>query len=147
MTQRRILVTAALPYANGSIHLGHLVEYIQTDIWVRFQRLRGHNCKFFWADDTHGTAIMIRAQREGRSEEEVIVEANAEHQRDFAGFQISYDNYGSTHSEENRKLCAEVWKSIKDAGLVKTKEVEQLFDVEKGAFLADRFVRGTFPNP
>ena len=147
MTQRRILVTAALPYANGSIHLGHLVEYIQTDIWVRFQRLRGHNCKFFWADDTHGTAIMIRAQREGRSEEEVIAEANAEHQRDFAGFQISYDNYGSTHSEENRKLCAEVWKSIKDAGLVKTKEVEQLFDVEKGVFLADRFVRGTCPNP
>ena len=88
MNQRKILVTAALPYANGPIHLGHLVEYIQTDIWVRFQKLRGHNCLFMWADDTHGTAIMIRARKEGRSEEEVIAEANAEHQRDFAGFQI-----------------------------------------------------------
>ena len=105
MNQRKILVTAALPYANGPIHLGHLVEYIQTDIWVRFQKLRGHNCIFMWADDTHGTAIMIRARKEGRSEEEVIAEANAEHQRDFAAFQIQYDNYGSTHSDENKKLC------------------------------------------
>lgn len=145
MTQRKILVTAALPYANGPIHLGHLVEYIQTDIWVRFQRLRGHDCKFMWADDTHGTAIMIRARKEGRSEEEVIAQANEEHQRDFQGFQISYDNYGSTHSEENRKLCGEIWKSIREAGLVSEKDVEQLFDVQEGTFLADRFVRGTCP--
>ncbi|MGB2498267.1 MAG: methionine--tRNA ligase [Mariniblastus sp.] len=146
MNQRKILVTAALPYANGPIHLGHLVEYIQTDIWVRFQKLRGHNCLFMWADDTHGTAIMIRARKEGRSEEEVIAEANAEHQRDFAGFQIQYDNYGSTHSDENKKLCGEVWQSIRDSGLVKEKDVDQLFDTEQGTFLADRFVRGTCPE-
>ncbi len=146
MNQRKILVTAALPYANGPIHLGHLVEYIQTDIWVRFQKLRGHNCLFMWADDTHGTAIMIRARKEGRSEEEVIAEANAEHQRDFAGFQIQYDNYGSTHSDENKKLCGTVWQAIRDAGLVKEKDVDQLFDTEQGTFLADRFVRGTCPE-
>lgn len=146
MNQRKILVTAALPYANGPIHLGHLVEYIQTDIWVRFQKLRGHNCLFMWADDTHGTAIMIRARKEGRSEEEVIAEANAEHQRDFAGFQIQYDNYGSTHSDENKKLCGKVWQSIRDSGLVKEKDVDQLFDTEQGTFLADRFVRGTCPE-
>ncbi len=146
MNQRKILVTAALPYANGPIHLGHLVEYIQTDIWVRFQKLRGHNCLFMWADDTHGTAIMIRARKEGRREEEVIAEANAEHQRDFAGFQIQYDNYGSTHSDENKRLCGEVWQSIRDSGLVKEKDVDQLFDTEQGTFLADRFVRGTCPE-
>lgn len=146
MNQRQILVTAALPYANGSIHLGHLVESIQTDIWVRFQKLRGNNCKFMWADDTHGTAIMIRARKEGRSEEEVIADANAEHQRDFQGFQIEYDSYGSTHSDENRELCGQMWQSIRDAGLVKEKDVEQLFDVEQGTFLADRFVSGTCPN-
>lgn len=146
MNKRKILVTAALPYANGPIHLGHLVEYIQTDIWVRFQKLRGHECVFMWADDTHGTAIMIRARQEGRTEEEVIAEASEDHQRDFAGFQIEYDNYGSTHSDENRELCGEVWKSIRDAGLVKEKEIEQLFDTEAGTFLADRFVKGTCPE-
>ena len=146
MNQRKILVTAALPYANGPIHLGHLVEFIQTDIWVRFQKLRGHRCIFMWADDTHGTAIMIRARAEGRTEEEVIAQASEEHQRDFQGFQIEYDNYGSTHSDENRKLCGEVWQSIRNAGLVKEKEVEQLYDVEQGTFLADRFVIGTCPE-
>ncbi|MEM7781841.1 MAG: methionine--tRNA ligase [Planctomycetota bacterium] len=145
MTQRKILVTAALPYANGPIHLGHLVEYIQTDIWVRFQKLRGHRCIFMWADDTHGTAIMIRARKEGRSEEEVIAEANESHQKDFQGFQIGYDHYGSTHSDANRKLCGEIWQSIRDAGLVKEKDIEQLFDTQEGTFLADRFVRGTCP--
>lgn len=145
MSNRRILVTAALPYANGPIHLGHLVEYIQTDIWVRFQKLRGHRCVFMCADDTHGTAIMIRARKEGRSEEEVIAEANREHQRDFAGFHIEFDNYGSTHSDENRRFCGEIWKSIRSAGLVTEKNVEQLYDVEQGTFLADRFVRGTCP--
>lgn len=146
MNQRKILVTAALPYANGPIHLGHLVEYIQTDIWVRFQKLRGHRCVFMWADDTHGTAIMIRARKEGRSEEEVIAEASDEHQRDFAGFQIEYDNYGSTHSDENRQLCGEIWKAIRNQGLVKEKDVAQLYDVNEGTFLADRFVNGTCPN-
>ncbi len=146
MNPRKILVTAALPYANGPIHLGHLVEYIQTDIWARFQRLRGHEVLFVCADDTHGTAIMLRAQKEGRSEEEVIAESSEAHQRDFAGFGVSFDNYGSTHSEENRKLCGEIWQTIRDAGLVKSKEIEQLFDAEKGTFLADRFVTGTCPK-
>ena len=144
--RRKILVTAALPYANGPIHLGHMVEFIQTDIWVRFQKLRGHEVLFPWSDDTHGTAIMIRARAEGRTEEEVIAEADADHQRDFQGFQISYDNYGSTHSDENRQVCGEMWKSIRDAGLVKEKDVEQLFDVEHETFLADRFVKGTCPE-
>lgn len=146
MKRRKILVTAALPYANGPIHLGHLVEYIQTDIWARFQRLRGHEVLFVCADDTHGTAIMLRAQAEGRSEEEVIAQSSEEHQRDFAGFGISFDNYGSTHSDENRKLCGEIWQKIRDAGLVKEKQVEQLFDTEKETFLADRFVTGTCPK-
>ena len=139
MTQRRILVTSALPYANGPIHLGHLVEYIQTDIWVRFQKLRGHDCRYFCADDTHGTAIMISAKKHGVSEQEWIDRISQEHQRDFAGFGIEFDNYGSTHSEENRELCAEFWQSLRDADLVVENEVEQLFDVEANTFLADRF--------
>lgn len=143
---RKILVTAALPYANGSIHLGHLVEYIQTDIWVRFQKLRGHQCRFMWADDTHGTAIMIRARKENRSEEDVIAQAAAEHQRDFQAFHIQYDHYGSTHSQSNRALCKRIWQSFRDANLVVEKEVQQLFDVPQGTFLADRFVRGTCPR-
>jgi methionyl-tRNA synthetase len=147
MSQRQILVTAALPYANGHIHIGHLVEYIQTDIWVRFQKLRGHECRFFCADDTHGTAIMIRARNEGRSEEEVIAEMSEAHQRDFAAFGVEFDNYGSTNSPENREICGVIWQSIREAGLVKEKDVEQLFDPEAGTFLADRFVRGTCPNP
>ena len=146
MTDRRILVTAALPYANGQIHIGHLVEYIQTDIWVRFQKLRGNRTVFFCADDTHGTAISIRARDEGRTEEKVIAEMSAAHQRDFAAFGIEFDNYGSTNSPENRELCGEIWKRIRDAGLVKEKDIEQLFDPEAGLFLADRFVRGTCPN-
>ncbi len=147
MKPRRILVTAALPYANGPIHLGHLVEYIQTDIWVRFQKLRGHNCIFICADDTHGTAIMIRARQEGRSEEAVIAESKIAHERDFAGFDVAFDNFGSTNSPENERLCGELWHSIRAAGLVKEKDIEQLFDVQEGTFLADRFVRGTCPNP
>lgn len=146
MTSRRILVTAALPYANGHIHIGHLLEYIQTDIWVRFQKLRGHDCRYFCADDTHGTAIMIRARQEGRSEESLIADMREAHLRDFAAFDIEFDNYGSTNSEENRELCARIWKSIRAAGLVKEKSVEQLFDPEAQTFLADRFVRGTCPN-
>jgi methionyl-tRNA synthetase len=144
--RRKILVTAALPYANGSIHLGHLVEYIQTDIWVRFQKLRGHQCVFIWADDTHGTAIMIRARKENRSEAEVIAQAAAEHQRDFQGFQIAYDHYGSTHSDSNRELCHRIWQAFRQQQLIVEKDVEQLYDVQQGTFLADRFVRGICPQ-
>ncbi|MEM9351559.1 MAG: methionine--tRNA ligase [Planctomycetota bacterium] len=146
MPARRILVTSALPYANGHIHIGHLVEYLQTDIWVRFQKLRGNDCRYMCADDTHGTAIMIRARQEGRTEEELIAEMQAAHERDFAEFGIEFDNYGSTNSDENRVLCGEIWQSIRDAGLVKEEDVEQLFDAEAGTFLADRFVRGTCPK-
>jgi methionyl-tRNA synthetase len=143
---RRILVTSALPYANGHIHLGHLVEYIQTDIWVRFQRLRGNDAIYICADDTHGTAIMMRARQEGRSEEAVIDEMSAAHQRDFAAFQVSFDHYGSTHSAENRALCAEFWLGLQQANLVATREITQLFDIQAGVFLADRFVKGKCPR-
>lgn len=146
MTQRRILVTAALPYANGDIHIGHLVEYIQTDIWVRFQKLRGHECRFFCADDTHGTAIMIRARQEGRSEEALIADVREKHIADFSGFNIEFDNYSSTNSEQNRRLCHEFWSALREAGLVHEKEVTQLFDVQENTFLADRFVKGTCPK-
>ncbi|QDT67410.1 Methionine--tRNA ligase [Planctomycetes bacterium MalM25] len=143
---RRILVTSALPYANGPIHIGHLVEYLQTDIWVRFQKLRGNDCRYFCADDTHGTAIMIRARQEGRTEAELIADMQRQHEEDFADFLIEFDNYGSTNSPENEKLCGELWASIREAGLVKEQEIEQLFDPEAGTFLADRFVRGTCPK-
>jgi methionyl-tRNA synthetase len=146
MPVRRILVTSALPYANGPIHLGHLVEYIQTDVWVRFQKLRGNECVYVCADDTHGTAIMISAKKAGVKEEVFIARMSAEHQRDFAGFQVAFDNYGSTHSEENRRLCQEVWAGLQTSGLIKEKEVTQLFDPVAGQFLADRFVKGTCPN-
>lgn len=143
---RRILVTSALPYANGHIHLGHLVEYLQTDIWVRFQKLIGNQCVYVCADDTHGTAISIRAQEEGRTEEAVIAEMGEAHLRDFSGFGIEFDNYGSTNSEETRAVCHEIWAALQKADLVVEQEIEQLFDVEKGSFLADRFVRGTCPK-
>jgi methionyl-tRNA synthetase len=143
---RRILVTSALPYANGPIHIGHLVEYIQTDIWVRFQKLIGNRCVYLCADDTHGTAIMISAKKAGVSEEAFIARMNQEHQRDFAGFQIEFDNYGSTNSPENRELCGQFWKSLRAAGLIVEKDVSQLFDPVAGTFLADRFVKGTCPK-
>jgi len=143
---RRILVTSALPYANGHIHVGHLVEYIQTDIWVRFQKLLGNRCVYFCADDTHGTATMIRARQEKRSEEQLIAEMQQAHERDFADFDIEFDNYGSTHSPENRTLCEEFWRAIRQAGLVTERDVEQLYDPQAGTFLADRFVRGTCPK-
>jgi methionyl-tRNA synthetase len=146
MTPRKILVTAALPYANGHIHLGHMVEHVQTDIWVRFQKLRGHQCIYICADDTHGTAIMIRARQEGRSEEEVIADMREAHIRDFAWFDIEFDNYGSTNSPSNRKFCEAIWAAVNKAGLVKENEVEQLYDPVAGTFLADRFVKGTCPK-
>ncbi len=143
---RQILVTSALPYANGHIHIGHLVEYLQTDIWVRFQKLRGRRCVYICADDTHGTAIMIRARQEGVSEEELIARMQAAHVRDFAGFDIAFDNYGSTNSEQTRQACNEIWAEIRKAGLVEEREVTQLFDAQAGTFLADRFVKGTCPK-
>jgi methionyl-tRNA synthetase len=146
LAKRQLLVTAALPYANGPIHLGHLVEYIQTDIWVRFQKLRGHRCLFVCADDTHGTAIMLRAAKEGRSEIELIAEMQQEHERDFAGFGIAFDHYGSTNSDENYELCKQFWASLRAAGLIVEREVSQLFDATAGTFLADRFVKGTCPR-
>ncbi len=147
MSERRILVTAALPYANGHIHLGHLVEYIQTDIWVRFQKLRGNRCIFLCADDTHGTMIMIRARQEGRSEEALIADMKEAHIRDFADFRIDFTNFGSTNSPENREYCAAIWESLRREKLIVEKEVSQLYDAEAKTFLADRFVKGTCPNP
>lgn len=146
MTARRILVTSALPYANGHIHIGHLVEYIQTDIWVRYQRLAGNECIYLCADDTHGTAIMIRARQEGRTEAEVIADMHAAHTRDFADFQIQFDHYGSTNSPANQALCNEIWAKIVAAGLVSEREIAQLYDPEVKAFLADRFVKGNCPK-
>ncbi|MBA4032739.1 MAG: methionine--tRNA ligase [Planctomyces sp.] len=143
---RQILVTSALPYANGHIHIGHLVEYLQTDIWVRFQKLRGNRCVYVCADDTHGTAIMIRARQEGRREEEVIADMQAAHLCDFTGFGIAFDNYGSTHSDENRALCAEIWQSLRQADLIVERTVERFYDPVEETFLADRFVKGTCPK-
>ncbi len=146
MPKRRILVTSALPYVNGHIHLGYILETVQTDIWVRFQRLRGNECLYVCADDTHGTATMIRAREEGRSEAELIAGMQAAHVADLEEFDISFDNFGSTNDPENERLCRIMWKSIRKAGLVKEKDVEQLFDPVAGTFLADRFVRGTCPK-
>ncbi len=143
---RKILVTSALPYANGHIHIGHLVEYIQTDIWVRFQRLMGQRCVYICADDTHGTAIMLRARQEGRSEAAVIADMQAAHAKDFAGFGVEFDNYGSTNSESNQTLCGTLWQSLRAKGLIVEREVTQLYDPKEGTFLADRFVRGTCPK-
>jgi len=143
---KRLLVTSALPYANGQIHIGHLVEYIQTDIWVRFQNLRGNRCIYLCADDTHGTAIMISAAANNISEEEWIEQMREAHIRDFEAFQIRFDNYGSTNSPENEKLCQEIWSSIVEKGLVKSEEITQLYDEQEGKFLADRYVRGTCPK-
>ena len=142
---RRILVTSALPYANGHIHLGHLVEYLQTDIWVRFQKLRGHHCIYICADDTHGTAIMIRARTEGCTEPELLARMRDAHLGDFTQFGIEFDEYGSTNSDENRFICGEIWKSARAADLIVEEDVEQLFDPVAGTFLADRFVKGTCP--
>jgi methionyl-tRNA synthetase len=146
MPARRILVTSALPYANGQIHLGHLVEYIQTDIFVRFQKLRGHRAIYLCADDTHGTAIMIRARAEGRDERDLIASMREAHRADFAGFDIAFDHYGSTDSPANRRLCGIVWQALRDRGLVVSRDVQQLFDPQAGVFLADRFVRGACPK-
>ncbi len=143
---RQILVTSGLPYANGPIHLGHLVEYIQTDIWVRFQRLRGHRVAYLCGDDTHGAAIMIRAQKEGRTPEAVIADMAVAHQRDFAAFGISVDHYGSTNSPANFELCRHIWAELQKAGMIVERTVERLYDPVAKTFLADRFVKGDCPN-
>ncbi len=143
---RRILVTSALPYTTGPIHLGHLFEHVQTDIWVRFQRMRGNETIYVCADDTHGTGTMLRAEDRGISPEALIEGMRREHARDFEGFLISHDSYYTTHSEENRELSEYMYNRAKDAGRIFTKDVEQLFDPEKNLFLADRFVRGTCPK-
>ncbi|MWN31541.1 MULTISPECIES: methionine--tRNA ligase [unclassified Gilliamella] len=145
-TQRKILVTCALPYANGAIHLGHMLEHIQADVWVRYQRMRGNEIYFICADDAHGTPIMLKAQQLGITPEQMISEVKTEHQRDFAGFNISYDNYHSTHSPENREISEQIYKRLKANGYIKTKVISQLFDPEKQMFLPDRFVKGTCPR-
>ncbi|WP_272993351.1 methionine--tRNA ligase [Porticoccus hydrocarbonoclasticus] len=147
MTERRkILVTSALPYANGSIHLGHLVEYIQTDIWVRFQKMRGHECYYVCADDAHGTAIMLKAEQLGISPEELIDQVRKEHQQDFAAFLIDFDNYHSTHSVENSELSSLIYSRLRDNGHIATREITQAYDPEKHLFLADRYIKGTCPK-
>lgn len=145
-TQRKILVTSALPYANGPIHLGHLLEYIQTDIWSRFQNSRGNLCTFVCADDAHGTAIMLRAEQEGITPEELIDRVRIEHHDDFKNFHIHFDNYHSTHSDENRHFSELIYTRLRDAGHIARREIEQMFDPEKGIFLADRFIKGTCPE-
>jgi methionyl-tRNA synthetase len=144
-TKRKILVTSALPYANGSIHLGHLVEYIQTDIWVRFQRLIGNDCYYMCADDTHGTPIMISARKNGVSPEELITKMHTEHLRDFNAFRISFDNYYSTNSEENRELAEYIYLEAKKKGVIYEKEIQQYYCERDGMFLPDRMIKGICP--
>lgn len=143
---RKILVTSALPYANGSIHLGHLVEYIQTDIWVRFQKMQGHTVHYVCADDTHGTPIMLRAEKEGITPEALIEKVHAEHSADFAEFLVEFDNYYSTNSEENRELASGIYKALKANGKIASKTIEQYFDPVKNMFLPDRFIKGECPK-
>ncbi|PPD13401.1 methionine--tRNA ligase [Methylophilus sp.] len=143
---RKILVTSALPYANGSIHLGHLVEYIQTDIWVRFQKMQGHTVHYVCADDTHGTPIMLRAEKEGITPEALIEKVHAEHSQDFADFLVQFDNYYSTNSEENRQLSSNIYRALKANGKIAIKTIEQYFDPVKSMFLPDRFIKGECPK-
>lgn len=146
MEKRNILVTSALPNANGSIHLGHMLEHVQTDIWARFQRLRGHQCIYVCADDTHGTAIMLKAEENGVTPEALIAEMKLEHEHDFQGFLVSHDNYHSTHSDENQHYSSLIYNRLKETGQIKTRSVNQLYDPEKNMFLADRFIVGTCPK-
>ena len=143
---RKILVTSALPYANGSIHLGHMVEHIQTDVWVRFQKLRGHECYYCCADDTHGTPVMLAAQKQGIAPEDMIAKVREEHLADFTGFFIGYDNYYSTHSPENKQFSQDIYRALKANGKIESRVIEQLFDPEKQMFLPDRFVKGECPK-
>lgn len=146
MTQRKILVTSALPYANGSIHLGHLLEHIQTDIWARFHRSMGHKCYSICADDAHGTPVMLKAQQMGIKPEDMVAQTQAEHLEDFVAFGIEYDNYHSTHSKENEEMSGLIYNRLKEGGYIKKKTISQLYDPEKGMFLPDRFIKGTCPK-
>ena len=143
---RKILVTSALPYANGSIHLGHMLEYIQTDMWVRYQKQRGNQCTYVCADDAHGSAIMLRAEKEGITPEQLIANVQAEHCADFSEFLVEFDNYHSTHAEENRELSSAIYIKLREAGHIATRSITQYFDPEKKMFLADRFIKGTCPK-
>lgn len=143
---RRILVTSALPYANGAIHIGHLVEYIQTDIWARFQKLCGHECYYVCADDTHGTPIMLKAEQDGITPEQLIQDMQGAHQRDFKGFLIDFDHYSSTHSDENRDLSGRIYLALREAGHINRRTIRQFYDPERGIFLPDRFIRGECPK-
>lgn len=146
MSNRKILVTSALPYANGPIHLGHMLEAVQTDIWVRFQKMRGENCIYVCADDAHGTAIMLRAEKEGITPQQLIDQVNADHKKTYDGFLINFDNFHSTHSEENRQYSESIYKALRDNNRIAVRSITQLYDPEKGLFLADRFVKGTCPK-
>jgi len=143
---RKILVTSALPYANGPIHLGHMVEYIQTDIWVRFQKQRGHECIYVCADDAHGTPIMLKADQMGISPQALIDKVSQEHQRDFSGFMVNFDNYHSTHSDENRYFSSLIYERLRDAGHIARRTITQAYDPEKNMFLPDRFIKGECPK-
>lgn len=143
---RRIIATAGLPYANGEIHIGHLVEYLQADFWTRFQRMRGHECLYICGDDTHGTPIMVRARSEGRSPEDLIAQSWQEHTADFSAFQIQFDNYGSTHCEENRELASQIYTTFRDKGHTRIKLIDQLYCEHDKMFLPDRFVKGSCPK-
>jgi methionyl-tRNA synthetase len=146
MTTRKILVTSALPYANGSIHLGHLVEYIQTDIWVRFQKMRGNTCHYVCADDTHGTPVMLRAEKEGVTPEQLIARVWQEHFNDFSAFHVAFDNYGSTNSAETKDFAQGIYRTLKANGLIETRSIEQFYDPVKNMFLPDRFIKGECPK-
>jgi len=143
--KRNILVTSALPYANGSIHLGHLVEYIQTDIWVRFQKMRGHNCLYMCADDTHGTPIMLSARQQGIKPEELIEVMHQQHYEDFQKFQIEFDNYYTTNSPENKELAEYVYTQALEKGVIYQKEIEQFYCEHDQMFLPDRMIKGVCP--
>ena len=147
MSKRQILVTSALPYANGAIHLGHMVEHIQTDVWVRFQKMRGHECHYVCADDTHGTPVMLRAEKEGLTPEQLINRVHGEHSRDFRDFGVAFDNYHSTHSPENRWYAEDIYTRLRDgAKLIDTRSIEQFYDPVKEMFLPDRFIKGECPK-
>jgi len=144
--KRTLLVTSALPYANGAPHLGHIVEYVQTDIWVRFQRMRGHDCLFIWANDAHGTPIMLKARQEGITPEQLIARIGEEQRRDFDGFGISYDNFHTTHSDENREVTYEIYRRLVAGGHIRRETIVQAYDEQAKMFLPDRYVRGTCPK-
>ncbi len=146
VSPRKILVTSALPYANGPIHIGHMVEYIQTDIWVRFHKMRGQTCYYVCADDAHGTPIMLRAEKEGITPEQLIAKTSEDHQADFRDFAVDFDNYHSTHSEENKELATSIYLTLKEKGHINRRTIKQAYDPEKNMFLPDRFIRGECPK-